>query len=470
VSRPRPPAVETARAALADASVWLVGGAIRDRLLGRVTEDVDLATAGDAREHARAIARTAGGFAFELSGTFGAWRAVGPDRAWHVDVMPLEGDTIDEDLARRDFTVNALAEPLAGGELVDPFGGVRDVAARCLRRVSERSFAADPLRVVRLVRLMRELGFEPEAETLADARRHAPAIPRVAPERVLGELKRILSAPGPHLGVLALEETGALQAILPEVVELHGVDQSRFHHLDVFEHTLLVLEELERLEADPEPALGEHAAATAGLLAQPLADELTRGQALRFGALLHDVAKPRTRSVTEQGRVTFIGHDALGAELVLAALGRLRASQRLRSYVAALTLHHLRLGFLVHERPLSRRAVHAYLRACEPVEVEVTILSVADRLATRGDRADEAIADHLELARELLGEALRWRAEGPPRPLLRGDDLATELGIEPGPQLGVLVAELEAAQFAGEVTTPREAIAHARERLAAGRR
>jgi poly(A) polymerase len=465
-----PAAVEVARRALAGAPVWLVGGTIRDRLLSRVTEDVDLAAAGEAAEHAQAIARAAGGFAFELSGTFGAWRAVAGDRAWHVDVMPLEGETIEDDLARRDFTVNALAEPLAGGELVDPFGGVRDVQARRLRRVSEQSFAADPLRVVRLVRLMRELGFEPEPETLADARRHAPAVPEVAPERVLAELKRILSAPGPHLGLAALEETEALQAILPEVAALHGVEQSRFHHLDVYQHTLLVLEELERLEDDPEPAFGEHAAATARLLAEPLAEELTKGQALRFGALLHDVGKPQTRSVTPEGRVTFIGHDALGADLAAAALGRLRASQRLRSYVAALTLHHLRLGFLVHERPLSRRAIHAYLRACEPVEVEVTILSVADRLATRGDRADEAIAQHLELARELLGEALRWREEGPPRPLLRGDELAAELGIDPGPQLGALVAELEAAQFAGEVTTPGEAVAHARDRLAGGRR
>src|SRR5204863_2617387 len=141
-------------------------------------------------------------------------------------------------------TVNALAEPLGGGELIDPFGGVRDVEARRLRRVSEQSFAADPLRVVRLVRLMRELGFEPEPETLADARRHAPAIPQVAPERVLGELKRIVSAPGPHLGVAALDEARALQAVLPEVAALHGVEQSRFHHLDVYEHTLAVLEEL----------------------------------------------------------------------------------------------------------------------------------------------------------------------------------------------------------------------------------
>ncbi len=134
--------------------------------------------------------------------------------------------------------------------------------------------------------------------------------------------------------------------------------------------------------------------AGAALLAEPLADELTRGEALRWGALLHDAAKPLTREVrAEDGRVTFIGHDARGAELARAVLARLRASERLRAHVAALVRHHLRLGFLVHEpQPLARRTVFAYLRACAPVEVDVTLLSVADRLATRGDRAQEAVA------------------------------------------------------------------------------
>ena len=145
-----------------------------------------------------------------------------------------------------------------------------------------------------------------------------------------------------------------------------------------------MLAETIELERDPERWLGEHADAVARLLAEPLANELTRGQALRFGALLHDVAKPQTRRVTPEGRVTFIGHDAAGAEMAAAVLTRLRASERLREHVAALTRHHLRLGFLVHEMPLGRRTIYRYLRACEPVQVDVTLLSVADRLATRG--------------------------------------------------------------------------------------
>ena len=141
---------------------------------------------------------------------------------------------------------------------------------------------------------------------------------------------------------------------------------------------------------------------------------------------------------------------------------RLRASERVRTHVAALARNHLRLGFLVHERPLDRRAVHRYLTATEPVAVDVTVLSAADRLATRGHRAEESIPPHMELARELLADALAWRAGGRPQPLVRGDDLAAQLGVGPGPRIGELLAQLAEAQFAGEVATTEEAIALAR--------
>ncbi len=155
--------------------------------------------------------------------------------------------------------------------------------------------------------------------------------------------------------------------------------------------------------------------------------------------------------------MTFIGHDALGAELAGEVLARLRASERLREHVAAVVRHHLRLGFLVHEAPLDRRQIYAYLHDTEPVQVDVTVLSVADRLATRGVDSERAIDRHLVLARGLVGEALAWAA-APPRPPVRGDELARELGIAPGPELGRLLRELRAAAFAGEVSTREEAL------------
>lgn len=443
---------------------WLVGGAVRDRLLGRETSDYDVAIADDPQPAARALARDAGGHPFRLSDQFGAWRVVAHDHSWQVDLVPLTGARIEDDLAQRDFTVNAIAEPLGGGDLIDPFGGRADLAASRLRMVSPQAFEDDPLRALRLARIACELELWIEPETGEMARAGVSGLSGVAAERVFEELKRIISADRALEGLRLMDALGVTAVVLPELVALHGVEQSRFHHLDVHDHTLSVLGETIALQRDPSGAFGAHAEPVAALLAEPLANELTRGQALRFGALFHDIAKPETRSVTAEGRVTFIGHDAAGARMAAAALARLRASERLSDYVAAVTRHHLRLGFLVHEVPLPRRAIFRYLHATEPVQADVTVLSVADRLATRGANSEVAIAKHLALAQEMIAEALAWRAR-PPRPIVRGDEITRELGISPGPQVGKLLAELEELSFTGEVQTREQALDRARELL-----
>jgi UTP:GlnB (protein PII) uridylyltransferase len=170
--------------------------------------------------------------------------------------------------------------------------------------------------------------------------------------------------------------------------------------------------------------------------------------------------------VSSEGRITFIGHDEVGAELARQILSRLHASERLQDHVVGLVRHHLRLGFLVHETPLSRRVIYRYMVASEPAQVDVTLLSAADRLATRGRGSEQAIARHLELAREVLGEALGWRQQRP-RPPIRGDELRRELGAVSGPELGRILRELEEASFAQELSTPQQAVEHAR-RLRSG--
>jgi poly(A) polymerase len=461
--------LSTVRAALVGERAWLVGGALRDRLLGRATDDLDLAVAGDARGPARRLAQATGGAPFRLSDAFGAWRVVGPERLWQVDLVPLRPGGLEADLAARDLTINALAEPLEGGPLVDPHGGARDLEARLLRMVSPGAFLEDPLRVVRLARQAHELGFLIDSPTLEAARAAAPQLDRTAPERVFAELRRIVSVPRPDTGVALLVEVGAAAVVLPELEALRGVEQNVFHHRDVYGHTLEVLREAAALHEDPGAALGpELAEPVARHLAEPLADEMTRGQALRLAALLHDIAKPRTRGERPDGRVTFIGHDTTGAEMARAALRRLRTSERLVEYVTALTRHHLRLGFLVHEQPLDRRAVWRYLTETAPYDVDVTLLTVADRLATRGRNAEPAIAAHLELSRSMLAEAFAQRA-APREPLVRGDELARALGIVPGPELGALLAQIEEDRFAGEVSTREDAIRRARQLRSAPR-
>lgn len=481
--------LEAARTALSDRPAWLVGGAIRDRELGRATADVDIVVDGDPGAAARAIASAAGRAAcFALSEEFGAWRVSARDSSWQVDVEALRGGSLQADLALRDFTVNAIAEPIAGGPPIDPLGGLEDLAAGRLRMAGPGAFVEDPLRVLRLVRVAVELGLDPEPDTLAAARAQIDGLSRCSPERVFVELRRIVAAEQALRGLRLLSELGAMAVVLPELEALRGVEQNRFHHTDVYGHTLEVLERtielgvfaagasasqggdstngtgVESEQARLEAVFGEHRKAVGEFLSEPLADGLTRAEALRWGALLHDAAKPLTRGVRPiDGRVTFIGHDERGASLAREVLSRLRASERLRAHVAALVRHHLRLGFLVHEpQPLARRTVFSYLQTTSPVELDVTLLSIADRLATRGDRAQEAIDAHLQVAKGMLGDTLRWREYGPDQPLLRGDELAAELGIELGPRIGDLLSELAEAQYAGEIATREQALAYLR--------
>ncbi len=464
------PAVRAVREALAGGVVeeaWIVGGSVRDALLGRPIRDVDLAVRGEPERAARAVAKAIGGPAFKLSEAFGGWRALHPSRDWICDVTALHGEGIDADLARRDFTVNAMAVPVEGGELRDPLAGAGDLEAGVIRvlggpSVEQSAYADDPLRPLRLVRLATELDLAPDPDTERLTREAAPLVAGAAAERVWAELRRLVVAERVMEGLELSDRLGVTAVVLPELSALHGVEQSHFHHLDVYDHTLEVLRQALELERHPERVFGELAEPLDALMREPFADELDRWQALRLGALLHDAAKPATRSVRPDGRVTFIGHDSVGAELVGEICARLRASDRLRQFLAGLTRNHLVLGFLVHERPLDRRMVYRYLERCEPVEVEVTLLSCADRLATRGKNADAAIAAHLELARELMVEALAWRRDGAPEPPLRGDVLARELGIPPGPELGALLAQLREARFAGEATTAEEALELAR--------
>jgi putative nucleotidyltransferase with HDIG domain len=457
------PAVQAVRAALPDARAWIVGGTVRDALLGREPiDDVDLAIEGDAHAAAEAIRASTGGPIFRLSDAFGSWRAIAPDRSWTADITPLQGDTIEKDLQNRDFTINAIAVPLQGGEPIDPTGGLADVDKGVLR-VLPGAYDRDPLRPLRLVRLATQLDLAPEPDTEWETRSAAPRVTEAAPERIFGELRQIVLADRVLDGLDLADDLDIVRAILPELDDLHGVEQSHFHHADVHGHTLEVLQELLGLEGDLEPVFGaELAPRIRAVLDEPLADELTRGQALRFAALLHDIGKPATRGVRDDGRVTFVGHDAVGQGLIADITKRLRTSVALRDFLGNITRHHLRLGFLVHERPLSRAAVYRYLTATEPTAVETTLLTVADRLATRGRNAEEAIAAHLELARELMADALDFRENGPPKAPVRGDVLARELGIDSGPEVGELLERLREAAFTGEATTREEAIALAR--------
>jgi poly(A) polymerase len=408
--------------------------------------DVDIVVDGAAASFSRSLADRLGGAVYASSDEFGTWRVV--VGGLHVDVAPLRGDGLEADLRARDFTVDALARPLDGDELVDPLSGLDDLAAHRLRLCSPSALDDDPLRVIRLARLARGFDLVPDAAATEAAFRAAPGLRAVSGERVRDELSAVLAASGAALAFRDLAVWDALAVILPEVDRLRGVEQNPYHHLDVFEHTLEaltyvrgVVEQLGGTEHLTSPA-------EAGL---PEAEPLVP---VSWAVLLHDIGKPAARRVDDRGRVLFWHHDEIGKELAAEVAERLKMSNRFAAYLGTLVRQHLRLGFLVRERPLTRRALARYRRDVSPWVFESVVVSLCDRLATRGELTSlTSMARHYRLARSVWSAV----AKTPVPQLLTGHDVMELLGVGPGAAVGQALEALEEEVEAGEIRTVDEA-------------
>ena len=440
-----------------DDGAYFVGGCVRDVRLGLPVTDVDVVVPGDPATVARRLARETGGSPFALSEAHGAWRVVLDGRT--LDITAQRGGDILADLGERDFTVNAMAIPVDGeAGVVDPFGGLGDLAEGRLRLVSDRVFTDDPLRLLRLARIAHELGFEVDSDAERLARRDAHLADRPAGERIYAEVRRLMTPDHPDAAVRLLDGLGVLDVILPEAAPMHGCEQSPFHHLDVFEHTLQVLDASADIAAHPEHYLPRHAEALRAALDQTVGDELDARTALRLAVLFHDIEKPSTRTVSDDGRIGFMGHDRKGADTAARILKRWRAATSTIRFCALLVAEHLRLGFMVHDRPIDRRDGYRYLKATAPHTHASVVVSLADRFATRGVRARQAyVRAHTQTADELLQVVAELESEDR-EPLLRGDEISEMTGAT-GPRIGQLVDALAEEQAAGAVTTRDEAVA-----------
>ena len=442
------------------ADAWLVGGSVRDLLLDRPVLDIDLVVDGDPAATARALAGSIGGSPFPLSERHGAWRVVGESRT--IDVTRCRG-TLEQDLALRDFTVNAIALPLAGGEPIDPLGGQDDLAAGLLRAVSPQVFDDDPLRLLRLPRIAHEVGFEIDDQTARLAASRASRADEPSAERIFAELCRLLGGHRPAEGLRLADRLGVLEVVLPEMVPLRGCLQSPHHQLDVWEHTLHVVEAVADIGDHAGHYLPGHADRIGDELDRVVGDQLTARQGLRLAALFHDIRKPQTRREVD-GRIGFMGHDREGAAAVSAILGRWKASNDLIRFCSMLVREHLALGFSIPSRPLGLRVAHRYLKATSPWPGSSVTLSLADRLATRGPSSRlRHLRRHVETAEEMLTLIAELERDQHP-PLLRGDEIAQELDAH-GATIGRLVALLAEEQAAGAVATREEALAFVREQV-----
>lgn len=426
-------------------AVAVVGGAVRDALMGRPVRDLDVATDATPDEVRAACEgspwcrRT-----FAVGERFGTVGVALTDGSV-AEVSRFRGDGIESDAGHRDFTANALAVRWPSGESVDAVGGRDDIACRILRAPGDPAerFAEDPLRVLRAARFVAELDFALEPVSAAAAADAAPRLADVAVERVRDELTRTLVAGCADKGLATALSIGALDAVLPEVASLDGVSQPAFHDLDVFSHTLQCVART--------PAT----------------------RVLRWAALLHDVGKAPCRSVDGDGRIRFLGHAQQGALIAATICDRLRLPKADARAIAHLVATHMRLGELDPDNP---RAVDRAVRRLDLWEPGAAapkrLVSAEDALElTLADFAATAHRAEVDEVRSRLASAVAASRERgtrePVRPLLSGRELIAALGIEEGPLVGVAMRAIQDAIEAGGLAPGdrRAAIDVAREAL-----
>ena len=471
--------------------LYLVGGALRDSLLGRETHDLDFAVPAGAMKLARGLGNKLSGAFFPLDEETDTARIIlQQDGAREsLDFAGFRGADLEADLRGRDFTINAMALDVHSGETFDPLGGARDLREKRIRACAETAFSDDPVRILRAVRQAAALGFSIATETRKLMKAAAPLLKGVSPERQRDELFKILEGPRPDASLRALELLGVLPALLPELTALKDVTQSAPHVYDVWTHTLAVLRRLDEVLAVLAPRydevasnadllngllslhLGRYREQIGAHLATPLNPDRSARALLFFIALYHDVCKPQAKTVEAGGRIRFLGHDELGARVAMKRGMALHLSNDELDRLKLVIFHHMRIHSLASRKLAghdpSRRAIYRFFRDSGPAGVDLVLLALADMRATYEQTlTQERWVNYLEVCRALL-EAWYEKTDEivAPPPLLNGDDLIAELKMTPGRAIGQLLERIKEEQAEGHLFTREEALAFARQWL-----
>lgn len=469
--------------------VYLVGGAVRDALLGQMSHDLDFVVPENAVKLSFQIADALSVPAYVLDRERDTGRVMLPDAQSSLDFAHFRGGDLAADLRDRDLTINAMALPATAtttSGLIDFHNGQADLAAGLLRHIHERSFLDDPIRTLRAVRLAHSLDFTLAAETETAVRAAAPTLTNSSTERIRDELLRLLQTAVPHRAIADLANLGLLAEILPDIIALTTVEQSAPHHEPVFAHTLSVLRWLvfveESLKFEPQSSQRKNSAPSAlsavKKALEPYAEQINQqwqtevdgginGRTLlRLGALFHDVGKTHTQTIEANGRIRFLGHEQEGAKLTGQILRRLCLSNEAVAHVKKIVAGHMRPLHLANSgHKLSRRAVYRYYRKTAAAGVDIAILSLADHLATyNGTGPEPTWQALLGIVRELCHHYFEKHEESvAPPPLLNGRTLMQALSLPPGPEVGRLLRLIQEAQAAGELHSVEAAVEFARQ-------
>jgi putative nucleotidyltransferase with HDIG domain len=483
-----PPLAAEFLAHLPDAPrLWLTGGAVRDQLLGRPIVDLDFTVDGEARRLARRVASFLGADYYELDAERDAGRVLlsAPHGGQCLDFARLRGDSIEDDLAARDFSIDAMAvSPDTPQRVVDPTGGLQDLRDRRLRLAGPTAIEDDPLRALRGVRLAAELDLHIEPQTLARIRAAGSLLARVSPERVRDEWLRVMQAERPGRPIRLLDHLGLLGAVFPEIEPLRGLVQPPPHAFDGLTHTLAVIDRLGDLlgvlgphSEDHRPAdltlgeaslrLGRFRAGLDGYLRHELASGRSRRQLLFVAALLHDVGKPSTGERDAGGRLRFLEHESVGARLTGERSRALRLSNDETDFLVSLVLHHMRPEGLQAASTVTRRAAYRFFQDTGQAGIGIGLLSLADLLGKYAAAPPQAEwAGRVGVARSLWQAFFEEHAQiVEPQRLVSGEEVMQALSLGPGPVVGRLMEALREAQAEGGVRTRDEALAFLRATL-----
>lgn len=467
-----------------DLPIYLVGGAVRDALLGRVSHDLDFVTPQRAIRLAFRVADALKVPAYALDKTRDTGRVMLAEDKTTLDFARFRGSSLTADLQDRDFTINAIALPATAQtsqSLIDPCGGATDLAAKVIRQTHAQAIANDPVRAWRAIRLAAALGFEIEPETAATITQSAELMERVSVERVRDEVVKCLATAVPHQTIRQAHELDLLPTALPEINALAGVEQSPPHHEPVLAHTLSVLRWLTAVEtavltndALPHPALtavreafSPFANDLKARFAEKVDGDIKNGTLLRLAALFHDAGKPEAKSVEPDGRIRFLGHDKISGQIAARRLRHLHLSNQAVRQVKHIASAHMRPFMLVQAGhiPPSRRAIFRFFRDTGAAGLDVCLLALADHLATYDGPGDDELWQKLVTLTAVLCQNFYQKKEETvtPPPLVDGRALIAELHLTPGPEIGRLLRLIQEGQAAGEITTREQALQFARQ-------
>jgi len=435
--------------------MFIVGGAVRDILIGKSFNDLDLVVERNAEEIAKKLAKDLGFTFVELSQEFGIYRVANP---WAViDISLQQGKSIEEDLKQRDFTINAMAMPVESlfedrTDIIDPFLGYVDLKEKRVRAIAEENIVADPLRILRGYRLFAKGYGLLERKTREWFAKHAKSLKHSAPERILHELELILLTDRAYEAFCLMDEDGVLEVIFPEVNPCRNVPQPEYHHLDVWGHMLESLKWAEAILKNPEAYLGRS-------LPKDLKVDKDFIISVKLASLFHDLGKGYTFKQTEEG-IVFYGHEIVSSDLALKIAERLRFKRDLGERIALLVKSHMRPYQMFSEFEKGTLTIRAKRNLIKDVPYlwELFIVAMADSLASRGVDKEPDYEDRLKTFFHHLfpfKEELE-RVEKRER-VLTGRDLI-ELGFKPGPVFSEILTAVELKVLEGEIRTKEDAV------------